>query len=334
MKMIRTLIPILLLIVLLYGCAAGEKTPPTEIPPPSAAVGEPSQEMEEPVQEETIPVRESVEETEPASDTGATEPDPTGTGSQADSKEPDVTVPPKTEPAKPQNPPSAPPATQPPSVRSVNPDPKPTDPPQKETQPPENQPPATQPPAAEPPKVPPETTPPETEPPATEPEPTAPAVTEVTYEFKRQVAASAAKYINQYRASAGLPKCTVLPVMTLVAEYRADQLCWNYSHDTADKREALAHYKYGRWIDATQFGGDPSKSYYEADTSEAICAGFRGTDPEAMGRRIADMIRGSGTHWSYIGSAENIYIGVGVEYRAGIQYEWYGCVMVGPTNYG
>ena len=316
MKIIRTLIPALALLLLLNSCAAKNDPQPPENPPPAVEIAESTQERKEPVEEETDPVRESVKETEEASNTDPTVPDPIDSEEETVSEPPDVTAPAKTEPAKPQTPPSEPPATRPPTT----------------------EPPATQPPATEPPEVPPETKPPETEPPATEskdePEPTAPAVTEITYEFKRQVASYAAQYINQYRADAGLPKCTVLPVMTLVAEYRADQLCYNFSHDTADKREALAYYKYGRWIDATQFGGDPSKSYYEADTSEAICAGFRGTDPEAMGRRIADMIRGSGTHWSYIGKAENIYIGVGVEYRAGSEYEWYGCVMVGPTNYG
>lgn len=310
MKNIRTLLPTLALLLLLNSCGWQETSLPTETKPPSQQVMD--QEQTDPVEEESDPVRESVKETEEAYNTDPTVPDPTDYEEETASEPPAETAPPKTEPVKPQNPPTEPPATQPP----------PTEPP------------ATQPPATEPPKVPPETKPPETEPPATEPEPTEPPVAEITYEFKRQVASYAAKYINQYRADAGLPKCTVLPVMTLVAEYRADQLCYNFSHDTADKREALAYYKYGRWVDATQFGGDPSKSYYEADTSEAICAGFRGTDPEAMGRRIADMIRSSGTHWSYIGKAENLYIGVGVEYRAGSEYEWYGCVMVGPTNYG
>ena len=312
MKIIRTLLPALALLLLLNSCGAGDDPQPPENPPPSISASEAAQEQMDPVEEETDPVRESVKETEESSNTDPTVPDPTDSEEETDSEPPAVTEPPKTEPAKPQNPPTESPPTEPPVT----------------------EPPATQPPATEPPKVPPETKPPETEPPATEPDPTEPAVTEIAYEFKRQVASYAAQYINQYRAEAGLPKCTVLPVMTLVAEYRADQLCWNYSHDTADKREALAYYKYGRWVDATQFGGDPSKSYYEADTSEAICAGFRGTDPEAMGRRIADMIRSSGTHWNYVGKAENIYIGIGVEYRAGSEYEWYGCVMVGPTNYG
>ena len=173
------------------------------------------------------------------------------------------------------------------------------------------------------------TEPEKTQPAETEPEPYVP-----TGEFKRQVAQYAAHYINQYRLEAGVGTCTVLPRMTLVAEYRADQLCYNYSHSTADKREALAHYQYGRWVDATLAGMSASDSYYEADTSEAICAGFKGTDAEEMGKYIANMIRKSSSHWRYVGSAEYSYIAVGVEYRENSEYRWYGCVMVGTVDYG
>lgn len=173
------------------------------------------------------------------------------------------------------------------------------------------------------------TQPEETELPATEPQ-----IDKDSYEFKIQVAQYAAQYINQYRIEAGVPACTVLPGMTLVAEYRADQLTYNYSHDPADKREALAYYEYGRWIDATIVGLSPEDSYYEADAAEAICAGFNAGDAEAMGKKIADLVRNSSSHWSYVGSSRYSYIGIGVEYRAGAAYGWYGCVMVGTTNYG
>ena len=191
------------------------------------------------------------------------------------------------------------------------------------------------------PTTPPETTP--TQPPETEPEETqsvteseetAPQIDQNSYEFKQQVAQYAAQYINQYRAKAGVNPCEVLPGMTLVAEYRADQLTRNYAHDTADKRAALAHYAYGRWIDATIVGLDPEDSYYEADAAEAICAGFEGKTAEEMGKYIADLCRNSSSHWSYVGSSKFSYIGIGVDYRAGTAYGWYGCVMVGRTNYG
>ena len=182
------------------------------------------------------------------------------------------------------------------------------------------------------------TQPPETEPEETqavkEPEETTPQIDQNSYAFKQQVAQHAAQYINQYRAAAGVGPCQVLSGMTLVAEYRADQLTRNYAHDTADKREALAHYTYGRWIDATIVGLDPEDSYYEADAAEAICAGFEGKTAEEMGKYIADLCRNSSSHWSYVGSSKFSYIGIGVEYRAGSAYGWYGCVMVGRANYG
>jgi len=198
--------------------------------------------------------------------------------------------------------------------------PKPTESATETTTPPETVPPATEPPATEPPA---------TEAP-TEPETTEPAQPEITYEFKRQVASYAVQYINAYRGS----PCTVLSGMSQVAQYRASQLTWNYGHSTSDKRAALAYYEYGRYIDATEFGDDASNSYWEADSAEAICAGFYCTDPEAMGKRIADLIRNSSGHWSYISSSEYSYIGVGVEYREGSEYGWYACVMVGSVNYG
>ena len=230
----------------------------------------------------------------------------------------------QTEPVKPTDQPDPrPPETQPSETEPIQTQPKETEPPAttpKETVPKETEPPATEPPATEAP----------TEPEQTEPEETEPAAPEITYEFKRQVASYAAQYINAYRGS----PCTVLSGMSQVAQYRASQLTWNYGHSTSDKRAALAAFEYGRYIDATEFGDDACNSYWEADSAEAICAGFYGTDPEAMGKRIADLIRNSSGHWSYISSSEYSYIGVGVEYREGSQYGWYACVMVGSVNYG
>lgn len=209
----------------------------------------------------------------------------------------------------------------------------PTDPTGKPTEPTR---PKEDPTAPSDPTVPSETTQPTvpTPPEETKPQPTEPEIDKDSYEFKCQVAYYAALYINQYRAAAGVSPCMVLPGMTLVAEYRADQLTYNYSHDTADKREALAYYQYGKWVDATLAGLDASKSYYDAEASEAICAGFEGKTAEEMGKRIADMIRNSSSHWSYVGSSKFSFVGVGVEYRAGTAYGWYCCVMVGRTNYG
>ncbi len=271
---------------------------------------------------ESVSQTEGSDETKADPTTSTRDNNPEGGETQNESgKDSDIS---QTEPAKPTDASvTRPPETQPAETEPIQTQPKETEPPAttpKETVPKETEPPATEPPATEAP----------TEPEQTEPEETEPVAPEITYEFKRQVASYAAQYINAYRGS----PCTVLSGMSQVAQYRASQLTWNYGHSTSDKRAALAYYEYGRYIDATEFGDDASNSYWEADSAEAICAGFYGTDPEAMGKRIADLIRNSSGHWSYISSSEYSYIGVGVEYREGSEYGWYACVMVGSVNYG
>ena len=266
---------------------------------------------------ESVLHTESSDETKPEQTTSTRENNPEGGENKNESgKHSDNS---QTEPVKSTDPPvTRPPETQPAETEPIQTQPKETEPPEitpKETVPKETEAPATEPPATEAP---------------TEPEQTEPTATEITYEFKRQVASYAVQYINAYRGS----PCTVLSGMSQVAQYRASQLTWNYGHSTSDKRAALAYYEYGRYIDATEFGDDASNSYWEADSAEAICAGFYGTDPEAMGKQIADLIRNSSGHWSYISSSEYSYIGVGVEYREGSQYGWYCCVMVGSVDYG
>lgn len=308
---IRNLTIAAVLILGLFGCDAASPPPNTgpsvtesvayaESTAPPETTEHLTEATEPPTAAPTVPAdtTEATESTESADSTEPTQ----GKPKEQESKPPSQT--PATEP------------TQPTVTQSTTPtEPAQTEPP--ETQPPETEPPATEPPATEPPTE------------ATEPEPY-----EITASFKRQVAQYARQYINQYRREAGVSACTYLPGMTLVAEYRADQLTYNFSHSTADKREALAYYQYGRYVDATLAGLPESESYYEADSAEAICAGFRGMDAEALGKAIAKLIRNSGSHWSYIGSSEYSYIGVGVEYREGSTYGWYACVMVGSVNYG
>ena len=292
-----------LVICILPGCHAGEELPlATE-----ATI------QTQPALETTVtPFPAEAEESDPVEETSqpteATVAQETEQSKESESV-PETTVPQTTVPKETQPKETVPPAseeTTPPTTEPI------------ETEPPETDPPATDPPETEPP-----VTEAETEP-ATEPEPFVP-----DYAFKREVAAYAAQYINQYRSS----PCTVLSGMSQVAQYRASQLCYNFSHSTSDKRAALAYYEYGRWIDATEAGLDASLSYYESDTSEAICRGFRGADAEALGKAIADLIRSSGSHWSYVGSSEYNYMGIGVEYRDD-SYGWYCCVMVGTVDYG
>ena len=315
---------VLILAVGLIGWPAGNKTGEETTTPSSCQT--------DPVETETWP-----EDQVPGSDIAQT--NPTQNESGNDLEQPDQTdlpeftgEPDSTQPTQSKNPtpkPTRPKETEPKPTSPKPSAPKPTEPPKAptpaETKPAETVPPETE--AIEPTEKIEELTPPITAPTETEPEKTVP---EITYEFKREVASYAAKYINEYRGSA----CTILPGMSQVAQYRAGQLTRNYGHSTADKRAALARFEYGRYIDATEFGDDPSNSYWEADSAEAICAGFYGTDPKAMGKKIADLIRNSSGHWSYISSSEYSYMGVGVEYREGTEYGWYCCVMVGSVNYG
>lgn len=139
------------------------------------------------------------------------------------------------------------------------------------------------------------------------------------------------KYINQYRAAEGSTQLTYLPGMTQVAKYRSKQLTTNFAHDTADKREALAYYQYGEWLDPADYGVPDAEGYYEAETQEAIGYGnYYGTADE-IGQQIAQGFRNSSGHWAYVSSSEYSYTGVGVT-KSGSR--WYVCVMVGSVNYG
>ena len=307
MKKYRRTLSVLALLLMLGGCASTPETMETE--PIQATVSAPAErppteEARLPVTEETSPVRDSVEETEDASVTQPAPPEVTG--SPGSEHQPDETTPQETQPPrkeKPENRDSTEPVTEPPETRPK--EPKPTEPPQEES------PKATDP----------------TEPPTEAlPEETEPEEVDYSYAYKREVASYAAKYLNRYRGSS----CTVLPGMSQVAQYRADQLTRNFAHSTSDKRKALAHYEYGRWIDATLAGLEESDSYYESDTAEAICRYFHGDSPEELGKAIADLIYHSGSHWRYVGDFQYGYMGVGVEYRDG----WYACVMVGTVYYG
>ena len=94
------------------------------------------------------------------------------------------------------------------------------------------------------------------------------------------------------------------------------------------------HLCFKKFIDGPKDCKLHQDSYYEADAAEAICAGFEGKTAEEMGKYIADLCRNSPSHWSYVGSGKFSYIGIGLDYKAGTAYGWYGCVMVGRTNYG
>lgn len=148
-------------------------------------------------------------------------------------------------------------------------------------------------------------------------------------DLEAEIARLFLEYINQYRKEAGSTQLTYLPGMSQVAQYRSRQLVTNLAHDTTDKREALAYYKYGTF--KTPGGWDPSEYYYEAETKEAIGKTNLNGAPEDIAQELATACRNSAGHWRYVGSSDYSYSGVGVAYAAG---EYYICIMVGRTNYG
>lgn len=148
-------------------------------------------------------------------------------------------------------------------------------------------------------------------------------------EFRYEVSRAAVKYINEYRVAEGSTELTWLPGLSEVAMYRSEQLITNYAHDTADMRAACAYFKYGRYVDATQYGDDASLSYYTHDGNEAIGYGYGyGSSADAIGKDIADGVYASKSHWRYIGDSMYSYASVGW------CKEGYVAVLVTPINYG
>lgn len=161
-------------------------------------------------------------------------------------------------------------------------------------------------------------------------DPTEPAEVELD---PYEVGAAVAKYINQFRSQQGAGQLIWLPGLSQVAQYRSSQLVTNYAHDTADIREAYAYYRYGEYIDMTVHGLPESENYYTAYAGEAIgynygsCFQSADTAGETLARGFLD----SAAHWEYVGSQENIYIGIGCT-KSGST--WYVCVLVSQKNYG
>lgn len=148
-----------------------------------------------------------------------------------------------------------------------------------------------------------------------------------------EVAQRVVYYINQHRETQGSAKLTVLSGMTKVAEYRSNQLITNFAHSAEDQRKAYAKYKYGEYVDMTEFGLPESSNYYTAYCGEAIAKGRWSGTADDIAKKIADGFRNSSGHWNYVGSADNSYIAVGCVYNASSGY-WYCCVLVNNVNYG
>ena len=144
------------------------------------------------------------------------------------------------------------------------------------------------------------------------------------------IAELVAQYLNDYRTAQGTAAVTRLSGLTGYAEYRSRQIISDFSHNTMDERAAATALSYGMYVDPSAYGMD-GEPYYTACAGEAIAkAGYAGT-VDYVASSLARLIRNSPDHWSYIGSVEYRYIGVGITYESGM---WYCDVALTKDNYG
>ena len=134
--------------------------------------------------------------------------------------------------------------------------------------------------------------------------------------------------INAYRIAQGETAATMLPGLTEVARYRANELTTNFEHRA--EQHVSTELRYGQYVDLAPYGM-PDDSYYKGYTREAIGMGDWFGTAESMSDRIADGFHHSKGHWSYVGSSKYPYIAVGVTKANG---KWYVCICMSEENYG
>ena len=143
------------------------------------------------------------------------------------------------------------------------------------------------------------------------------------------VAQKVAEYINQFRAEQGDITATVIPGLTEYCKYRCTQLKTNFAHDTTDQRAAAEALQYGEYVDWSLYGIEGEENYYTANVREAIGKGNWGGTADEIAYSIANGVRNSKGHWSYVGSSKYTYMAVGVMYDG---YYWYICVCMDSEN--
>ena len=134
--------------------------------------------------------------------------------------------------------------------------------------------------------------------------------------------------VNAYRIAQGDTATTMLPGMTEVARYRANELTTNFEH--RGEQHVCTEHKYGQYIDLDPYGM-PDESYYKGYSREAIGMGDWFGTAESMSDRIADGFYHSKGHWLYVGSSKYPYIAVGIAKATG---KWYVCILMSDENYG
>ena len=134
--------------------------------------------------------------------------------------------------------------------------------------------------------------------------------------------------VNAYRIAQGDTAATMLPGLTEVARYRANELTTNFEH--RGEQHVSTELKYGQYVDLAPYGM-PDDSYYKGYSREAIGKGDWFGTAESISNRIADGFYHSKKHWAYVGSSKNPYIAVGVTKANG---KWYVCILMSDENYG
>ena len=154
------------------------------------------------------------------------------------------------------------------------------------------------------------------------------AIKNATAADTREVADKVIFHLNKARAGIGSGELSKLSGLTRYAEYRSGQLISNFSHDPGDWNKAAEATGYGRYIDLSESGGT-SQGYYDIGAREAIAmAGVVGST-DRIAETLAQIIIDSPRHWSYVGSDEMKYTGVGVSCNSDM---WYAAIMVTNTT--
>lgn len=156
-----------------------------------------------------------------------------------------------------------------------------------------------------------------------------PQVEKATADDVNEIALLVAEYINESRNKNGVAAAEILAGLSEYAKYRSGQIVTNFTHDTLDERVAATALEYGKYTDPQLFGveGEP---FYSAEAIEAIVKTDYLGSKEQVARSIVNLVTGSSSHWSYVGHADNKYIGVGITYENGI---WYCDIAVSKENY-
>ena len=154
------------------------------------------------------------------------------------------------------------------------------------------------------------------------------AIKNATAADTKEVADKVIFYLNKARAGIGGGELSKLSGLTRYAEYRSGQLISNFAHDPGDWNKAAEATGYGKYIDLSENVG-ASQGYYDIGAREAIAmAGIVGST-DRIAETLAQIIIDSPRHWSYVGSDEMKYIGVGVSCNSDM---WYAAIMVTNTT--